>query len=73
MIDPTEIEQVEQERSDKSILIRSLFMDWLRAPVSGTSVIICILGAGMAIYRGEVEIGLLWLANGQLIMMKRPS
>lgn len=44
--------------------MRALFRDWARAPISGTLIGMCAVGSGIALWRGQLDIALLWLVIG---------
>lgn len=47
------------------------YADWFRAPVSGTVMILCLIAAGVLLYRGDVQFALIWLLYAKLYGIER--
>lgn len=45
--------------------------DWIKAPISGTLVLVCYAGAVISTYRGDLHGFLLWMIMADLTSIRR--
>lgn len=51
--------------------LRLLGQDWIRAPISGTAIIMSIFAASVSFWRGDIALGLICLTYGEVVAMRR--
>lgn len=51
--------------------LRRLGQDWIRAPISGTAIIMSIFAASVSFWRGDIALGLICLTYGEVVAMRR--
>lgn len=53
--------------------LRSLGRDWIAAPISGTLLILAMIGAGIAAVQGNIVVLLLFLIYGNQVEARRKT
>lgn len=54
-----------------SDFFREVYEGWAKAPISGTSIALCMIGALISAFQNDYHGVLLWLISGNVIDMKR--